>query len=87
MFYVAIYATVYFFAIDKIYGLLQMAVVLSVPIHKGGVSNFRNTAFLFYSAGNVRVSVSVPSASLSQVFKVPGADSVSSITRAPFGFK
>lgn len=32
MFYVAIYATVYFFAIDKIYGLLQMAVVLSVPI-------------------------------------------------------
>lgn len=32
MFYVAIYAMVYFFAIDKIYGLLQMAVVLSVPI-------------------------------------------------------
>lgn len=32
MFYVAIYTTVYFFAIDKIYGALQMAVVLSVPI-------------------------------------------------------
>lgn len=32
MFYVAIYTTVYFFAIDKIYGVLQMAVVLSVPI-------------------------------------------------------
>ena len=32
IFYVAIYATVYFFAIDKIYGLLQMAVVLSIPI-------------------------------------------------------
>lgn len=32
MFYVAIYAMVYFFAIDKIYGVLQMAVVLSVPI-------------------------------------------------------
>ena len=32
VFYVAIYATVYYFAIDKIYGLLQMAVVLSVPI-------------------------------------------------------
>lgn len=32
MFYVAIYAMVYFFEIDKIYGLLQMAVVLSVPI-------------------------------------------------------
>ena len=30
MFYVAIYATVYFFAIDKIYGLLQMAVVLYI---------------------------------------------------------
>lgn len=32
IFYVAIYATVYFFAIDKIYGLLQMAVILSIPI-------------------------------------------------------
>ena len=32
IFYVAIYAMVYFFAIDKIYGLLQMAVVLSVLI-------------------------------------------------------
>ena len=32
IFYVAIYATVYFFAIDKIYGLVQMAVVLSIPI-------------------------------------------------------
>lgn len=32
IFYVAIYATVYFFAIDKVYGLLQMAVVLSIPI-------------------------------------------------------
>ncbi len=32
MLYVAIYAMVYFFAIDKIYGVLQMAVVLSVPI-------------------------------------------------------
>ena len=32
IFYVAIYSTVYFFAIDKIYGLLQMAVVVSIPI-------------------------------------------------------
>ena len=32
IFYVAIYATVYFFAIDKIYGLLQMAVVFAIPI-------------------------------------------------------
>ena len=32
VFFVAIYAVVYFFAIDKLYGLLQMAVVLSIPI-------------------------------------------------------
>lgn len=32
IFYVAIYATVYFFAIDKVYGMLQMAVVFSIPI-------------------------------------------------------
>ncbi len=32
IFYVAIYAMVYFFAIDKVYGLLQMAVVLSIPV-------------------------------------------------------
>lgn len=32
IFYVAIYAIVYFFAIDKVYGLVQMAVVLSIPI-------------------------------------------------------
>ena len=32
IFYVAIYAAVYFFALDKVYGLMQMAVVLSIPI-------------------------------------------------------
>jgi hypothetical protein len=32
IFYVAIYATVYFFALDKVYGIIQMAVVLAVPI-------------------------------------------------------
>lgn len=32
VFYVAIYAVVYFFALDKVYGFLQMAVVLSIPI-------------------------------------------------------
>ena len=32
IFYVAIYSTVYFFALDKLYGLMQMAVVLSIPI-------------------------------------------------------
>ena len=32
VFYVSIYAAVYFFALDKVYGLIQMAVVLAVPI-------------------------------------------------------
>ena len=32
IFYVAIYATVYFFALDEVYGLVQLAVVLSVPV-------------------------------------------------------
>lgn len=30
--YVAMYAAVYFFALDKVYGLMQMAVVLAIPI-------------------------------------------------------
>ena len=30
--YVAMYAVVYFFTIDKIYGLIQMAVILSIPL-------------------------------------------------------
>ncbi|MBQ2720802.1 MAG: conjugal transfer protein TraX [Clostridia bacterium] len=32
IFYVAIYSAVYFFSIDKIYGILQMSVVLSIPV-------------------------------------------------------
>lgn len=32
IFYVTIYAAVYFFAIDKIYGLLQLSVVFAIPI-------------------------------------------------------
>lgn len=32
MFWVAVYAVVYFFAIDKIYGALQLAVCLSIPL-------------------------------------------------------
>lgn len=32
IFYVAIYAAVYFFAIDRLYGLIQMGVVLSIPL-------------------------------------------------------
>lgn len=34
IFYVAIYSAVYFFAIDRAYGLLQMGVVLSLPVIK-----------------------------------------------------
>lgn len=34
LFYVTIYSAVYFFAIDKAYGILQMAVVVSIPILK-----------------------------------------------------
>ena len=30
--YVSLYAVVYFFAIDRIYGVLQLGVVLSLPI-------------------------------------------------------
>ena len=32
IFYVALYSFVYFFAIDKAYGILQMGVVLSIPV-------------------------------------------------------
>lgn len=32
LFYVTIYAVVYFFAIDKVYGVLQMGVILSIPV-------------------------------------------------------
>lgn len=34
VFYVALYAVVYFFAIDKVYGILQMGVVLAIPVIK-----------------------------------------------------
>lgn len=32
LFYVAIYAVVYFFALDKLYGLLQLCVALAIPL-------------------------------------------------------
>ena len=32
VFYVAIYAAVYFFALDSLYGLMQMGVVLAIPL-------------------------------------------------------
>lgn len=31
IFYVAIYSVVYFFALDKLYGIIQMGVILSIP--------------------------------------------------------
>ena len=32
IFYVSLYSVVYFFALDKLYGIMQMAVVLAIPI-------------------------------------------------------
>jgi len=32
IFYVAMYAIVYFFTLDKLYGIIQMAVVLAIPV-------------------------------------------------------
>ncbi len=32
IFYVALYAIVYFFCLDKVYGVMQMAVVLAIPL-------------------------------------------------------
>ena len=32
LFYAAIYATVYFFALDPVYGIMQLAVVLAIPL-------------------------------------------------------
>ncbi len=32
LFFVALYAVVYFFALDKLYGVLQLAVALSLPL-------------------------------------------------------
>ena len=32
IFYVAVYSAVYFLALDRVYGIIQMAVVLAIPI-------------------------------------------------------
>lgn len=55
VFYVTLYAVVYFFAIDKLYGLIQMAVVLAIPLlamyngQKGGAGKANPIAkWLFY---------------------------------------
>ncbi|MBE5784538.1 MAG: conjugal transfer protein TraX [Clostridiales bacterium] len=51
LFYVAMYAAVFFFAIDKAYGILQMAVVLSLPLlrmYNGERGKYRGIKWLFY---------------------------------------
>jgi hypothetical protein len=55
VFYVAMYSIVYFFALDKIYGLIQMAVVLAIPVimmyngQRGSSKRINNTMkWLFY---------------------------------------
>ena len=64
MFYMAIYAAVYFFALDKLYGLIQLCVVLSVPLiglynGKRGdsprVSRFLGKFFYFYYPAHLLV--------------------------------
>ena len=56
-FYMAIYAAVYFFALDRVYGLIQLCVVLSVPIialyngergRLAGLSRFLKKFFYVY---------------------------------------
>ena len=57
LFYVAIYSTVYFFALDKLYGIIQMAVALAIPLlamyngERGGsprLNKFMKWAFYVY---------------------------------------
>lgn len=57
LFYVAIYSTVYFFALDKVYGIIQMTVALAIPLlatyngERGGspkVNKFMKWAFYVY---------------------------------------
>ena len=58
IFYVALYSIVYFFALDKLYGIMQMAVVLSIPIlmmyngQRGKIQTLNNvmkwTFYIYY---------------------------------------
>ena len=57
IFYVFIYSVVYFFAIDKVYGCIQMCIVLAIPIlmlyngQRGkskSINNFMKWAFYIY---------------------------------------
>ena len=55
VFYVAIYAIVYFFTLDKMYGIIQMAVILAIPVimmyngHRGSSQRMNHIMkWLFY---------------------------------------
>ena len=51
LFYAALYAVVYFFAIDRVYGILQMGVALSLPIlrlYNGQRGKWRGMKWFFY---------------------------------------
>lgn len=57
IFYVSIYSVVYFFAIDKIYGCIQMCIVLAIPVlmlyngqrrKSNSINNFMKWAFYIY---------------------------------------
>ena len=55
VFYVSIYSVVYFFALDKLYGIMQLGVILSIPVimmYNGKRSRSRNIGkfmkWLFY---------------------------------------
>ena len=57
IFYVSMYSAVYFFALDRIYGLIQMAVVLAIPVlmmyngqrgHSQRINNIMKWLFYIY---------------------------------------
>lgn len=51
LFYVAMYSAVYFFFIDKVYGLLQMTVALSIPFlmhYNGKRGEWKGMKWFFY---------------------------------------
>jgi hypothetical protein len=52
VFYTAMYALVYFFALDRVYGVMQMAVVLAIPVitmYNGKRSRSRKSGLIKYA--------------------------------------
>ena len=52
IFYVGMYSFVYFFALDRVYGILQMAVVLAIPVismYNGKRSRSRKSGLIKYA--------------------------------------